>query len=168
MSKRKKLPLPAVKKRKLDTGNDPNSYKDHDVIFAISRKFLYRGKDKNRRFDLFANYDTSEKLFELLSDLETRHKGWTWRGLEKSSNKTSSGMMDIEKLDEDIKRMVKEHIEKKDLDVGTLYKIECNNRHRLWGIRNHETLFIVWDDPQHEFYKHIDKNYTPPKKKSDH
>lgn len=67
--------------------------------------------------------------------------------------------MPIEKLD--VKSMATKHFTHVNLtDYEELYKIEINNNHRVWGIRKNDCLFLIWNDPNHFFYRHRNKNYT--------
>ena len=57
--------------------------------------------------------------------------------------------------------MVNDHLKRCNRDDDVLYKIEINNNHRVWGIREGSLCYIIWDDNGHFFYKHKNKNFIP-------
>lgn len=103
---------------------------------------------------------TSEELFSIFKKLDS-YRSWTWKKIESSQNGSSTGLMDVYRLD--VKEMVENHLKTKHLeDHDKLYKIEIKGSHRVWGIREENTLFLLWNDSEHRFYKHQNKNYTKP------
>jgi hypothetical protein len=102
----------------------------------------------------------SENLFAVFEKLND-YRDWTWRKIEQHNNGTSCGVMSMRLLD--TKKMVAEHFCSLHIDDENLYKMEIKGRHRIWGIRRSDCLYLIWSDEYHYFYKHGDANYTPPK-----
>ena len=141
-------------------------YKDRCIVFAVANEYLYKAPNY---FSLAYNFPNTSELLDMLGGLEQKYRGWIWRKIEMSKNNTSAGMMEIAYLERNVQTMVCEHIKQigsaeEYLSGGAdfLYKIEIDNRHRLWGIRRGVTMCLIWDDPFHEFYKPRNKNYTTP------
>lgn len=133
-------------------------YKKHYFNWSISYSYLDL---ENKEFELFRDRN---EFFNILKKLDS-YRNWLWLEIERSKNNTSNGIMDINKLD--TKDIVQNHlfsINKKDVDM--LYKIEIDNHHRVWGIREGSCLFLIWNDPEHRFYKHRNANYIAKKYKS--
>lgn len=141
---------------------DLNAYKKHNFNWSINTHFLCRKEvcqDPCHKF-CFSLYGLSaENLFEIFEKLDS-YRSWTWLDIERQ-NGTSSGQMEIEKLD--TKKMVYNHLASLNFDDDSLYKIEISGAHRLWGIRRDAIFYPIWNDPDHCFYKHKNKNYTKGK-----
>ena len=132
-------------------------YKCQYFNWTICTKYL---DEEHEDFCLLRSMKEFKKIIVKLDDYRT----WQWSEIERSYNKLSTGTMDIAKLDSKIKAIVENHLVqiKKDY-IDQLYKIEINNHHRVWGIREGSCLFLIWNDPEHRFYKHQNKNYTASK-----
>lgn len=161
MSSSKKIKIkntPNSQKRTV-VNYDVDSYKKENFRWSINTQYLCCpetcGYDCKRKCSSF--YNDKEHLFDIFKKLD-EYRSWSWSKIESSDNGTSCGYMDIEKLD--VKDMIKHHFASLKLDYSHLYKIEIKGRHRVWGIRQNDELFIIWNDKDHSFYKHVNKNYS--------
>lgn len=161
--------IPAQQKIKLP--KDPNAYKNDSFHWEINTKLLCHPSDfchdicQNKYSHCFSLHNlTKDDLFEIFKKLD-EYRSWTWQQIEMSKNNTSCGSMEIKKLEPDISEFVQKYLsEKKFYETDTLYKMEINNRHRVWGIREDTVFYLLWDDNGHYFYKHTNNNH-PQKKK---
>ena len=140
-----------------------NEYKNQKFNFTINTGFMCFmeccGKECEICFSLYE--PTKDELFKIFKKLDS-YRSWDWRKIEQSGNGTSCGYMDIRKLD--VCDFILDHFEKIVIDDDVIYKMEISNKHRVWGIRRGNILYLLWNDEFHYFYKHKDSNYTPPKK----
>ena len=133
-------------------------YKKDNFNWSINTDYL---DEKHIDFSLFRSLKEFKEIIKKLNSYRT----WKWTDIERSHNGLSTGIMDISKLD--VKGIVADHLEFiKKIETDQLYKIEINNHHRIWGIREGSCLFLIWNDPEHRFYKHNNANYTPKKLKT--
>lgn len=150
----KKLKRSKVNHKTIVQPYDPLQYKEHYFNWSINCCYLDLN---NKEFELFKNRD---QFFSIIKKLDS-FRSWRCSKIESSRNDTSCGVMDINKLN--TKEMVQGHLLSINKDVDQLYKMEINNHHRIWGIREKDCLFLIWDDCNHSFYKQKNKNYTPKK-----
>ena len=143
--------------RQIVVSYDVESYKKSNFRWSVNTKYLcnpqtcgYKCKDK-----CFSLYK-AQNLFDIFGKLD-EYRSWTWRDIE-SKNGTSTGFMEICQLD--TKDMIQHHFTNLKFDYDVIYKVEISGKHRVWGIRQNDELFIIWDDPEHRFYKHTNKNYS--------
>ena len=137
-------------------------YKDRCFNWTIDTDFMYS------TYTCFGIFESNHSLLRTVEEFEkiitklNEFRTWTWRQIETSSNGTSCDAMLVSQLDKS--KFVLEHLKhiKKD-SVDQIYKIEINNHHRVWGIRKEDCLYLVWNDLDHSFYKHKNKNYTQKK-----
>ena len=134
-------------------------YKDRYFNWTIDTNFMY---SSSTCFDGFVSKHSLLRTVEEFEKIITKlneFRRWTWRQIETSFNGTSCGAMSVGQLDKS--KFVSEHLKhiKKD-SVDQVYKMEINNHHRVWGIREGSCLYLIWNDPDHSFYKHKNKNYT--------
>lgn len=153
---------PAPQPRAIPCSIGCEDYKDHCFNWSIDTNFIYSQSTCAREFKPNYSLLRTLKEFECIITKLNCFRTWTWRQIEISSNNTSCGVMLINQLDE--KEFVLEHLEHiQKVDVDQLYKMEINNHHRVWGIRKKDCLYLIWNDPDHSFYKHQNKNHTPKK-----
>lgn len=160
------------RKHELVSKNDATEYKKRQFDFGWKKdsvcscsKFEKCGLEKTTKRNLCFSFHKcdSKEFIEILSKL-TEHKSKTWRDIEEQDN-TNTGKMNIERLEPQIKKMVQSFFENhSEYETDELYKIEIGGPHRVWGIRKGCLFYPIWDDPNHNFYKPINKNYTSPKK----
>ena len=134
---------------------DPNEYKNQNFDWCINTKFLKYHKTDNPHFHIYK--ETVNDMKMIFNKLDS-YSSWNWRDIERSYNKTSCGYMPVDKLD--VKDMVERHLQACSLDDDCLYKIEINNHHRVWGIREGTIFYLIWDDDGHYFYKHKEDTYS--------
>lgn len=159
MSKKTKSTI-HPKSRKTVRPKEVLDYKDQHFNWCINTLYLYyEGNYFNSYEKKHCVLDSTEdNLLKIIKKLDS-YRSWTWRKIERRDNNTSCGIMSIEKLD--VIEMVTNHLTNVGLmDHEELYKIEINNHHRVWGIRQSDCLFLIWNDPDHSFYKHKKKNYA--------
>ena len=134
-------------------------YKDRYFNWTIDTNFMYSQSTCFGIFEPDYSLLRSVEEFEKIITKLNKFRAWTWRHIETSFNGTSCGTMLVNQLDKS--RFVLDHLKhiKKD-SVDQVYKMEIINHHRVWGIREGSCLFLIWNDPNHSFYKHKNKNYT--------
>lgn len=130
-----------------------DKYKQEKFNWCINTILLKYSCDK--KFHIYK--ETVEEMKQIFDKIDS-YRSWIWRDIERSFNDTSCGYMPISKLD--VKDMVNDHLKRCNRDDDVLYKIEINNNHRVWGIREGSLCYIIWDDNGHFFYKHENKNFT--------
>lgn len=152
---------PALPARTIGYHAGYSDYKSKYFDWAINTKYLYTERNcpsncYNRKYDLLIDTE----LLNILEKMDS-YRTWLWRKIETSNNGTSCGMMEIAKLDE--RKIIVDYLSHIGRQYDVIYKIEINNHHRVWGIRIDDCLYLIWNDPDHSFYKHKNKNYTKPK-----
>lgn len=161
-AKRTSLGVTGSKKSIKVEENVSVDYKDKYFNWSIDTNYIYTADNCPVKFrEEYCLLQSLEEFKRIIKRLNT-FRTWTWRKIETSPNGTSCGMMSINKLDES--KFISEylnHIGKYGVDV--LYKMEINNHHRVWGIREDDCLYLIWNDPDHSFYKHQNTNYTKSK-----
>jgi hypothetical protein len=150
---------------------DVNKYKDSNFSWRIKKDYLCKPKNvchgncesnretRNLCFSLYKL--TLDEMFFIFEKLYS-YEGWSWRQIERSDNNTSCGFMLIKDLD--VCDMVRRHLNSLNFEDEYLYKIEISGRHRVWGIRRGNILYLLWNDKEHRFYKGNNTNYTNSKK----
>lgn len=150
-------------KKKTVVGHDIEiDYKDHCFNWTIDTNFMYSSSTCFGIFEskhsLLRTVEEFEKIITKLNEF----RSWTWRQIETSFNGTSCVAMLVSQLNK--RKFVLDYLKhiKKD-SVDQVYKMEINNHHRVWGIREGSCLYLIWNDPDHSFFKHKNKNYTQKK-----
>lgn len=158
-SRKTQINTKAISSKKIPQRSTLTEYKEKDFDWCLNTLYLHKKSDQYNL--LLLEKDDILKIFNKLDD----YRSWKWKQIEMSHNGTSSGKMEVRHLDK--KELVFDHFKACRLEEqDELYKIEIKGTHRIWGIRRGSTLYIIWNDAQHEFYKPLRKNYTPPQKVS--
>lgn len=153
----KEINPPYTKTKKNNSVKFPynfEQYKDEKFDWCINTKFLRYHNEDDKRFRIYK--ESIDALKDIFNKLDS-YRGWNWRAIE-GKNGTSCGYMEIEKLA--VKDMVFRHLQACGRDDDVLYKMEINNHHRVWGIRDGSVFHWIWDDNGHFFYKHRNDNYS--------
>lgn len=150
----------ALKKRAVVYPVGYTDYKNRNFDWAINTKYLYTERVCHGDFVPKYSLLMDSNLLGIIQKMDS-YRGWIWKNIEMSNSGTSCGVMEVAKLD--TREMVTKHLEYIKEDVDVIYKMEINNHHRVWGIRKQDCLYLVWNDRDHSFYKHKNKNYTQKK-----
>lgn len=131
-------------------------YKDKYFRWTFSPNKLEQG---NTYGNWKVYQDTPLKDILFIFQKLASYESWTWRKIESSSNHTSTGLFSIDTLDKQYKDIVAAFFERNQLDTDSFYKIEINGKHRIWGIREDNVFFPIWNDTEHLFYR-VPKKHT--------
>jgi hypothetical protein len=134
-----------------------SDYKDNRFDWCLNTKYLCH---QDERFDFCK---VSKENFLAICKKIDDYRGWTWSTIKHSYNGTSTGHMEVWKLEKDIRDMVESHFKRLEIQEDEIIKIEISNAHRIWGIDKSGIFYVIWNDDGHYFYKHKNKDYTPPK-----
>lgn len=160
------------RKHELVSKNDATEYKRKQFDFGWQKdsvclcdgfkKCGLEKATKRKQCFSFCKLDPKE-IIEILAKL-TEYKSKTWQDIEERDN-TSTGKINIERLEPQVKKMIQDFFANcPKYETDELYKIEIGGSHRVWGVRQGCLFYPIWDDPNHNFYKPINKSYTSPKK----
>ena len=143
-----------------------SEYKDSLFDFAIKDSYLCKKNEncKNcKREKCFGIYEMQTKDLVKVFEKLAVYKSKTWREIETGhQHNMSTGKIPIDKLE--TKKMINNHLNNIiGPDPYDFYELEIDGRHRVWGFRDYTTFYIIWNDPEHRFYKPTNKNHTNPK-----
>ncbi len=148
MTKRAKL------KKKPTTGKSPRIAAQNSPDSILNRNPAWRFA----RMDVegpwgWGNIQSARKFIEILSQKLKNFETMTWKEIDKNGQ---SHIMPSANISSGAQNRLEE-IRLNDIDF--LYSIRLSAKERIWGIRECDSFYLLWWDPEHTVYP-VPKKHT--------
>lgn len=96
---------------------------------------------KKSNFAWPADEENTKKILGILQRFETM----TWDEIVGSRNHQISPDKLIKEANDELTKLNQD-----DIEIETLFSLHINGKERIWGIRDRNTLKLLWWDPEHK------------------
>jgi hypothetical protein len=151
-------------KRKIDIPESAASaYKEKFFNWSINTDYLCKKSECGTtcKDGCFSFYELATgELFKILEKLN-KYRMFQWKQMESPRIFAPYGAVSCHKMpisELTTRKMIEKHFLDHRLDYDELYQIEATGKQRIWGIRKDDVLYLLWNDPNHSFYKTEPRN----------